>query len=232
MKSVLRHIMNHRRTFLRNPFFARLSDETIPMEERLRFLPAMEHYILSFGDLNRYVLRFPEPKTALEIAVNEHAQEDANHWPWYIEDLRTLGYDDLAHRTSWLKECWSDETRAARQLTYTLVALAAGTPAEERIALIEVLEETGNAFLSALAPLTARIEQVRGVKLRFCGQHHLDRESGHTLSLDHRELAAIALSSEKRADVMRKVDETFAAFDEFLLACHNYAVHRALPKVA
>ena len=218
--------MSRRRAFLRNAFFTRLSSEDLPDEERLGFLPAMAHFILSFGDLNRYVLRYAEPRTALEHAVNEHTQEDANHWPWYLADLRALGYDEQGSRTRWLLDCWSEETKAARQLTYTLVQLISGTPAQERIALIEVMEETGNAVFSALAPIAARIEKTRGVKLQFCGQHHLDRESGHTLSLDHGALAAIDLTPSARAAVIAKVDTAFDAFEEFLLACAGYAQQR------
>jgi hypothetical protein len=232
MKSVLRHIMQRRRQFTRTPFFARLADESIPARERLAFLPAMAHFILSFGDLNRYVLRYDDPRSALEHAINAHTEEDATHWPWYLEDLSALDLDAPQSRANWLRDCWSAETAPARTLTYTLIGLITGTTPQERIALIEVMEETGNAVFAALVPLATCVELEIGARLPFCGKHHLERETGHTLSLDHRELAAITLDEATRVRVLDRVDAAFAAFDRFLQAVHEYALRRAAPRRA
>ena len=44
---------------------------------------------MSFADLNKYVLPFNFPQNEYEEAINVHCKEDANHWPWYLHDLKT-----------------------------------------------------------------------------------------------------------------------------------------------
>lgn len=182
----------------------------------------MGHFILSFGDLNRYVLRYPQPATELEHSVNQHTLEDEGHWRWYLDDLERLGLDPMRPRTAMLRELWSDTTSAARRLTYTLVALAADTPAHERIALIEVMEETGNVMFTALVKVADRLAREEGLELPFCGQLHLSREHGHTIGMDHRMLAAIAVSPSEADRIIGKVHAAFDAFEAFVGSLERY----------
>lgn len=227
MKRVLHHIRAQRRNFEQHSFFGFLRDESRSPAQRLAFLPVIGHFVLSFGDLNRYVLCYPAPVTELEHAVNAHTAEDAQHWPWYLEDLRALGFDNNAPLTDWLSEYWSEEMHSARTLTYTLVQLSAGTSAAERLALIEVMEETGNAVFNALSPLALRVEREYGLELRFCGQHHLQRESGHVLHLDHRTLAEITLDDASYERSIARVDSAFAAFESLLDTMYTSALERS-----
>lgn len=215
MKHVLRTIFERKKRFAARGLFETLKDEALPVRARLTFVPAMAHFIMSFSDLNRSVLRFAEPRDELEHAVNQHTREDEQHWRWYIEDLEALGYGRSRSATSMLKELWSPDTRAIRDLTYTLVALVAGTDAVTRLALIEVMEETGNVMFSALAPLARVIEREEGLSLPFCGDLHLAHETGHAIGSDHALLASIELDPASRREVLRVVERAFDAFDAF-----------------
>jgi hypothetical protein len=175
----------------------------------------MAHFIMSFSDLNRAVLRFPEPQSELEHAVNRHTAEDEEHWRWYLMDLEVLGHAGPSAATSVLEALWGVDTRAIRSLTYTLVALVAGTDAAARLALIEVMEETGNVTFSALAPLARHFQRQEGRELHFCGDLHLGHETGHTMGSEHVLITSITLGAAARADILQRVDRAFDAFDAF-----------------
>lgn len=49
----------------------------------------MASFILSFGDLNRFVLRVEPTDDPCQEMINKHTYEDDHHWPWYLEDARS-----------------------------------------------------------------------------------------------------------------------------------------------
>lgn len=223
MKHVLKHIMRQKREFARAELFARLKDERLTPRERLAFIPAMAHFIMSFGDLNRYVLRYTDPQNELERAVNTHTIEDEAHWQWYLEDLALLGLDRASSKTEVLRQLWSDESQASRKLSYRLIQLCKDTDAAERLALIEVMEETGNVMFSALAPIARTLAADEGIRLPFCGDHHLTMETGHSIGSDHRLLADIELDDDARTRILGLVDQAFVAFSEFIEELSRHA---------
>ena len=44
-------------------FFAWLRNDRVPAQDRLAFTPAGALFIMQFRDMNRWVLRFREPRT-------------------------------------------------------------------------------------------------------------------------------------------------------------------------
>ncbi|MFK0734565.1 MAG: hypothetical protein ACIWVG_26010 [Gloeotrichia echinulata HAB0833] len=48
---------------------------------------------MSFGDLNRYVMRVEPTSDPYQAMVNKHSYEDDHHWPWYLEDLIKLRFE-------------------------------------------------------------------------------------------------------------------------------------------
>lgn len=215
MKQILRRIDERKTAFAGRELFRILADDRLSARARLGFVPAMAHFIMSFGDLNRDVLRFSEPRNELEHAVNRHTVEDEEHWRWYLTDLAELGYAEAQPAARVLEALWSPDTRNVRLLTYTLVALVNGTDAAARLALIEVMEATGNATFSALARLGQQYRLQEGRTLHFCGDVHLSRETGHTMGSEHTLLADIELEPAARLDLLQRVDSAFDAFDAF-----------------
>lgn len=57
MESVLQKILEHKQTYSNLPLFQYMRDSTLTEEERLAFYPCMAHFILSFSDINKYMLR-------------------------------------------------------------------------------------------------------------------------------------------------------------------------------
>lgn len=228
MKYVLKKILENKRTYSNLPLFQYMRDSSLTEEERLGFYPCMAHFILSFGDINKYMLREEPATNTYQQLVNIHTYEDDHHWPWYLEDFTKLGFDHLCSPTSWMRFLWSDETRQNRILTYRLAVLISGASAVERIAIIEAIEETGNVLFSTMLNLAKAIETRRGIELRYCGEFHFALESGHSVGSEHIEIAKILLDESTQARCISLVDEIFALFESWTNELLYYAKGHSL----
>jgi hypothetical protein len=216
MKPVLDFIERRKEEFAALPLFVFMRDEALTPEQRLIFYPGMAHFIMSFADLNKYVLREEKSGDCYQSLVNAHTHEDDHHWVWYVEDLRALGDERMRTGTGALNFLWGDETRASRILSYRLAHLIASANGAQRLALIEAMEQTANVFFTQSSRLAERIEAERGVRLKFYGQCHFDVDSNHTLHTEAGLLAAIDLDSETRARTMGMVAEIFGLFSDWM----------------
>ncbi|WP_438020475.1 hypothetical protein WMF18_15975 [Sorangium sp. So ce315] len=224
MRQVLRHIFAKKQAYARLPLFERMRDEQLDPLERLAFYPCMAYFILSFGDLNRFVLRDERDPDMYQDMVNGHTREDDHHWPWYLEDLTKLGFDVEGRGTDWMGFLWGEETLQNRILTARLTELIKGTSGLERLVIIEAIEETGNVLFGAMLPIAQALEERLGTQLRYCGPFHFERESGHAVNADHTELARISLDEETRARYKALADQVFALFEPWTHELLRYAV--------
>lgn len=231
MKTVLKKILDNKQAYFNLPLFQYMRDTSLTEEERLAFYPCMAHFILSFGDINKYLLR-EEPATDIyQQRVNIHTYEDDRHWPWYLEDFSKLGFDRLCTPTSWMRFLWSDETCQNRILTYRLASLISKASAVERIVIIEAIEETGNVLFSTMLDLAKAIELRSGIELRYCGEFHFALESGHAVGSDRLEIAEIFLDKKTQTHCLWLVDEVFALFASWTDELLNYAKGRQTQKI-
>jgi hypothetical protein len=230
MKTVLQYILRQKRDYACLPFFDHLRDDSIPAVERLSFFPCMAPFILSFGDLNRHVLRVEPTRDPYQRMINAHSREDDHHWPWYLEDYTKLGHDrERRHPSETLRTLWSDATTENRLLSHRLAHLIWGATPAVRLAVIEAIEETGNVLFSLTSRLAGSVEMMTGTELRYCGDFHFQRESGHTMYNDHAALAEIALDPAAREDAIDRVEQVFAWFTAWTAELHCYAVRHAAP---
>jgi hypothetical protein len=214
MKTVLQHIFRRKRRYAQLPFFEHLRDGSLTVRDRLAFLPCMAPFILSFADLNRYVLREEPTSDRHQAMLNAHSHEDDHHWPWFLQDLATLGHDSRPVKaTDHLRFLWSDETAQSRLLAHRLAHLIWTTSPVIRLAVVEAIEETGNVLFALTADLARAFERETGRPLVYCGDFHFQRESGHAMNNDHAELAAIELSDDERAQAIRSCDQVFTCFE-------------------
>lgn len=224
MKQVLRHIFDRKRAYQSLPLFKWMRDEELSPRQRLAFYPCMAQFIMSFGDLNKFVLREERPGDEFQDMVNAHTIEDDHHWPWYLEDFRKLGFDAEMRGTDWMNFLWGEETQQNRMLMARLTALISGTTGLERLVIIEAIEETGNVLFGTMLPLAMAIEEQIGEQLRYCGPFHFDLESGHAVGADHRALASRLLSVDERTRCTAMVDEVFASFEAWTYELLRYAL--------
>ena len=237
MKAVMRELAQAKRHYSKLPFFEFLRSESIPPRDRLAFYPCMAPFILAFSDLNRFVLRDDNSKDPHQRLINEHTREDDHHWPWYLEDFAKLGFDRSAGVTHTLRSYMKDDAQQNRMLALRLAQLSCGATPVERLVVVESIEETGNVLFGLTAKIAERIHADGGPELRYLGQYHFSRETGHALhGGDHRVLEHIKLTELERA---RCLDLAFNVFDlftdcsnELLAYATNSLAERTVPHIA
>lgn len=197
--------------FGNHPFFYYLKDSSVPLNERLSFLPYISHFVMTFSDINKYVLPFETPMNGLELAVNTHAKEDSNHWPWFINDLTETGNDKNMLLSDLLKKLWSEKLHRSRMLSYSLIQLVVNQPAQLRLVAIEVMEATGNKTFEVLTAITADSD----VKLKYCGSLHLSHESGHTIGSQDELIDTLVLTNEELEQANNIINSGFDSFTSF-----------------
>jgi hypothetical protein len=232
----MRELAQAKRHYSRLPLFEFLRSESIAPRDRLAFYPCMAPFILAFSDLNRFVLRVEDSSDPCQLLINEHTREDDHHWPWYLEDFAKLGFDRTASVTHTLRTYMKDEAQQNRMLGVRLAQLLYDTTPKEKLVVVEAIEETGNVLFGLTAKIAARIQAEGGPELRYLGQFHFSRETGHAMhGADHRVLEAIALTEVERVhclDLAFRVFDMFTDWTSELLAyARNSLAHRTVPQI-
>lgn len=217
MNKISQAIEIQKNEFSKHEFFCHLRNTALTLEDRLSFLPNMSHFIMSFGDINKYVLPFASPKNELEKSINKHALEDSNHWPWYLTDLQQLNMNKNSEFTETLQYLWSEELSASRRLTYELIELIAGKDAKSRLVMIEVMEATGNVMFTTLNEITSG----SSLTLEFCGSLHASHESGHTMGADDDIINRLIFTEDECPHFISLVNVGFKAFVRFIDQLYN-----------
>lgn len=229
MRTVMANIMQHKKRYSKLPLFDYMRDESIPPWQRLAFYPCMAHFILSFGDLNKYVMRQEPAPDEYQELVNAHTYEDDHHWPWYLEDFGKLGLDGIRKNSDDLNFLWGEETSFNRVLMYRLSAMVLNATPKQRLAIIEAIEETGNVLFDLTAKLANQITAITGVEFRYLGDHHLGKETGHAMGSDHKILVNIVLDEKERQEMLALVEKVFSSFAEWTEELLRYAKAHPAP---
>ena len=187
MHEVLRFVEECTAQQRNNPLISWLSDESVPDRDRLmRWLPCAAPWVFGFMDLNGTLLRYSAEEAdqdPYKRAINAHLDEDANHWVYYIHDLRVLGLDRALPFPDVLQFLWGEETRSQRMATYELTALAASaTEPLLRYSLILALEALAHMVFETLRHVSEPFARQSGLELIYIAKEHADREPGHLTS--------------------------------------------------
>jgi hypothetical protein len=236
MKAVMRELAQAKRHYSKLPLFEFLRCESIAPRDRLAFFPCMAPFILAFSDLNRFVLRDEPCQDPHQKLVNEHTHEDDHHWPWYLEDFVKLGFDRTVPTTQVLRGYMKDDAQQNRMLATRLAQLIHGTTPTEKLVIVEAIEETGNVLFGLTSKIAQRIQAEGGPELRYLGQFHFARETGHAMhGMDHRILESIPLTDLER---VRCLDLSFRVFDlfadwttELLAYARNALAQKTMPMI-
>jgi hypothetical protein len=217
MKTLAKYIRAECDKLASHPFFAFLRDESVDAEVRLSYAPFCAHFVLTFADANRFLLPDPASEDPIQKLINTHAAEDAQHWVWYVSDLEKLGWSPSAGYADALRFLWSDAGRRTREFSYYLASLIIGASPLLRLAVLEAMEGAGNVWLTATTPAARHLAHK---KLVYFADHHLDRETGHVIGSTDKEIHAIVLPDDVRAEAQRLLPGFFArglAFGDELL---------------
>lgn len=230
MRHVLKHIKAKNEAFEQSRMFHYLRSRDAPAEEKLAFAPHMAHFVFSFMDVNRFVLRDESDPHPHQQLVNIHTEEDAHHWPWYLQDLEAMGLDQQMRFSEALRFVWSDATVASRMLTYKFCAIALHATPTERLAIVETVETTGNSFLNLAAEISAEVRGESAGKHIYYGRHHAGCESGHHMGTPGVEefLDSIDLDPEERQRSCATVDRVYALYTAFVDEMYRFAIAHSL----
>lgn len=208
MQDIISLIEAEKANLLHGPLFNWLSDEKIPGHLRLSFAPSMLYYLMGFKDVLAE-LRFDNPSTRLERAINAYCGEDAEHWRWYLTDLETLGYDLNtwgATIPQWCNEVWSDSSHPNRKTIFRLIHYAKlNRNPLFGMTLILVFEATGVVFIGHTRK--AAIAMGMDDDLKYFGRIHFEEEFGH--SVQARDLSEHEIPAEIYSLASKAVSELF-----------------------
>lgn len=215
MRRILAHIRTGTDLAVQAHLFRYLRDESIAPEQRICFMPMMAHFVFSFMDVNKYILRNEAIDTPYQRLINIHSYEDATHWPWWVHDMKTAGFDKPCSLTDAMLFTWSEATCRSRMLTYDFIAIAAQATPAQLLAIVETVESTGNAFLSTTAEVCS---QITGNRYVYYGSHHSKVESGHHMGTEDvvSFLENIELSDDELATTTALVDRLYRLYTTFV----------------
>lgn len=210
-----------------HPFFAWLSDDAVPAQDQLAIGPAGALFIMQFRDMNRWVLRFPEPHTEYEWVINLGTLEDEKHSRMFLEDWRKLELDTrLGWRTSdtlwWLFLSPDQETFRRSGIEFIRLVVDDGNDALIRFGHSEAGEATGHVMLSNTARVAARLSAQTGLEYRYFGPYHLDLESGHVGNTEG-VFETVELDAARRERASEACLRMFGIFDRIFDGFLHYA---------
>jgi len=227
MKRVLEHITVCSERFAQEPMFRYLKDKSIDPEQRLCFMPMMAHFVFSFMDINKYILRNEALDTPLQRIINTHTYEDATHWPWWIRDMKNAGLDKTCSFTEAMLFIWSEATRRSRMLTYDIISIVARATPAQLLAVVETVESTGYKFGSTTAEVC---REIADNSFFYLGNKHLSVESGHTMGTEKimSYLEAIEFSDQELEETIALVDKLYRAFTNFIAEMYDWVTSHDL----
>jgi hypothetical protein len=224
-QDILNAIEIKKTEFAQAPLFQFMQDGSISPLQRLGFAPCIAHFIMSFGDLNKYVFREESSYDLVQCLINEHTYEDDHHWYWFLQDLQALGFDRPQSFVDTLRFLWSDETCITRQLSYQLSAYTLNAEPIVKMAAIEAIEATGNILFGYTTQVAQELQSITNQEYIYFGKFHLAVETGHGVAEDNAEaqLASIPLSSEMKQQALDVVNDVFDLFTAWLKEMLTYA---------
>lgn len=232
MKDILSYIRARNDKFASSQIFSHLVNEKIDPVQRLAFAPYMAHFVFSFMDINRFILRDANVVDELQELVNIHSMEDAHHWPWYLNDLKKLGFNELTRPVDMLRFIWSDHCIKSRLLSYQMIILISRATTKEKIMIVEAIEMTGNVFLKNTAALCMQISG--GKNYEYYGEKHHMTETGHhvgTADIEERLNQMILTESERDAG-QKLIDQVYSLYQDFVDEMYEFATHQLRNKVS
>lgn len=204
--------------FEKESLFEFMRDTRVPAQQRLAFVPALAHFVMSFADLYALVLRREPAEDEHQELVNAHTYEDGGHWKWFLADLGNLGCDPVVKYSDAIRFIWGSSTVHMRRLTYGLCQLCHESDSLRRLVLVQCIEAAGKVSLASSAVVAQEIAAATKKSLVYFGPHHFETESDHALEEErvHAELARLQLDDARVEEFTAVIEQSFELFTEFI----------------
>jgi hypothetical protein len=219
MKSVLDFIEEQKQEFAQLPFFQFMRDESIDPRQRLSWAPWIAPFVMSFGDLNKYIFR-QEPSTdRIQNLINIHTYEDDHHWLWFLEDLEKLGFNPSLKYSDTLRILWSKQNEKSRLICNELGLLyKLQTDMHLRLVIIEAIEAAGHVNFFLVSEVSKQLQPITKVNYRYFGPSHFALETGHSTGTENIEdfIVSLELTEKVRQQAFGLVEQVFKLFTELV----------------
>lgn len=210
----------------KNPAVTALADPETSTSAKLAVVPTMAFWVLGFGDAMALIRR-TAGDSPLDAVVRQHAQEDAEHWKWFVSDLEALASQGVGARSmaDAFSRMWGPDTAPVRECAWTVHhLLRTHTDAAIRLAILEACEHGFEAFMDSMRPVVQAAGQYG--ELRYLGEIHDDAEAGHALHEGDDPFAAIDWSGHD-VDAVRQTVETVYDRLDGMHSCYAVAIAAA-----
>ncbi len=214
--------------FSQHPFFDFLRDTTISPIQRLAWIPCAAPLIMGFADLNRFVFYDGNLKHPIQKLINIQAEEEGEHWIWFLEDMKTLGFNKYQNLVESINFLWSNQTIKSRQLCSRVSQYIYNADPVIKLVAVETMEATWHVALPITMLISQEIKEKQQKNLHFFGNSHYDAEMNHTIDSNQAVdvIKSMNLSERQRQKAVEIVENIFDDFydcvDEFLAFACNY----------
>lgn len=225
MQEILVYVEKKKQEFAQLPLFDFMQNRSLSPRQRLSFAPCMTHYVMSFGDLNKYVFPVSKSDDPLQKIINEYAFEDSDHWQWFIVDLERLEFNPHWNFTQSLKFIWSEETKITRQIAYQIAGYTLQAEPVIKLAVIEALEAMGKVFFTRSLSIASELQAITKKQYIYFGNSHLQAEDEHAMFTREirKVLIGIELTSSQLQQGFDVVDRMFNIFSQWTNELLKYA---------
>lgn len=214
MKEVLEFIETKKQELAQTQFIKFLQDKTVDPRQRFAWVPAFAPFVMMFKDFNEIILRKEPVDSKLQEIINQHSNEDAQHWVWFLQDLKLMGYNPPINYTDTLKFLWGNENIKVRQWAYKIFAIC---PLEEdiliKLVVAESIEAAGNCGFTEFSQIARELTEITKQHYPYFGASHLAKETGHIqVGMDSVEnfLETIQLTEVQKEKAFTLVEKVFA----------------------
>lgn len=217
MSDFIEVLDDHVRKFSRSPFFELLGSSGTLHDVRV-MVPSFTFFVFAFQDALRLnESRFEHPD--LQEIARLHRREDAGHEIWFLRDMSKL---QISPHLSWVLGRPHLKTR---DCGYAIVSevLRARTDLE-RIAILIVLESTGDVFFSRVFRFFARAGVTES--LEYFAKSHYEVECDHELfSPEHsRRVGRLTIAPKQRQEMLEMVLRMLSAMTSMVDAVYDRVV--------
>lgn len=222
MSMIRSEFLQWQKHLYQHPFFDKLDNivESGTVQQAFAFIPYMEHFVYTFKDM---LMEMSEKDTddTLQKAINHHAEEDSEHWIWYIQDINVLEMDGVIKMLPRI-DLWGDECAVGRDVVSEMSYICKNLRNPyQKMLYIDCMEATYHVFIERFP----KIVEYFGYndKLEYFGNQHVEDEMGHTHipwhNLPTDKYAELEMNLGKKYDLaptetLRFVRKTFQLFDE------------------
>jgi hypothetical protein len=215
--AVLRHLQEKTARLSQHPFLTWLkgTDDVEPKDRLRGFVALWGVDIAGYKDFNQLVLRYPEPHTPLEQALNEWTSNLATHGSLFLRDWQALQIDEVlawdAGETIAFYFLGNETEVHRRNMAKVKHRAFRNENPLVRFWLIKALEDSGEALFAATAPLAHLVEAQEDVTLDYWAhRHQLAETPGSASAHDIASLfLAQPLSAEQRSECCEIIDTIF-----------------------